>query len=185
MSRPTPQACPPKRNILIWSSGPQPPRRPRRRPLGAAIGALVRWRSELSAAAILVLTYHQLALWSDPLTAALALLGSTLAFLGTPPLRRRIREHVVGLAVRHRFQGLCKHSAMRDPEGRLPLVLRCETEGDSVFLLLWLRRGMTPELVYAHRSLIRTACAAADVVPYPHPMNGALLTLRVVHPWGL
>ncbi|MFI6481474.1 hypothetical protein ACIBH1_26325 [Nonomuraea sp. NPDC050663] len=186
MTRVTPHRVWRKRSLLLWTSTiiDEEYIPPAKGPL-AAVGKLVRWRSEIGATAVLSLTAYQITVWSDATIAALSFAGMVIASLGTPALRKRCVEYAVGLIVRHRFQGLCQQTLMRTKTGRLPLVLKTEVHDGSVYLLLGLRSGMSPELIEDYLPEIRTACLAEGVDLAPHPLKGPLVTLRVDQPWGL
>ncbi|MFB9527828.1 hypothetical protein [Nonomuraea roseola] len=200
MTRVTPRRVSRKGSFLLWSSsdhhltagGPPGEGHPRNHPhipqardLPAFLGALFRWRSEVAAFGLTAMATAQVAVWTNAVTAGMALVGVALACAGTPQARREIVGYAVSVIVRHRFQGLARRTSMRTTRGRLPLVLRMSVEGASVLLLLGLRSGLSLELLEDYAAEIRTACLAQAVVFYQHPANGGLVTMEVVQPWGL
>ncbi len=105
--------------------------------------------------------------------------GVVLACIGTPVIRQGIGDRVRALVIRHRFQGLCLDTAMRTRKGRLPLVLTTTVVPGGALLLLWLRRGLTAELVADYLPEIRSACFAEHVTMTPHHLGPHLIMLEI------
>ncbi|WP_157246440.1 hypothetical protein [Nonomuraea typhae] len=101
------------------------------------------------------------------------------AGLAVPPIRRRIAGYGRALLVRHRFQGLCRRTTLRTPDGRLPLVIHSARNGGDVAMLVWCRSGMSPALFDGYREEIKVACFAKDVSISVHWRWSHLVLLEV------
>ncbi|MFC6083498.1 hypothetical protein [Sphaerisporangium aureirubrum] len=110
-------------------------------------------------------------------TVVAAIGGVGLACVGTPALRRWIVGRGRALVVRHRFQGVCLDTAMRTRKGRLPLVLATTVSDEGVVLVVWLRRGLSPELVGDYLPEIATACFARRATISPHHFGAQVIML--------
>ncbi|NUR93042.1 MAG: hypothetical protein HOY71_53980 [Nonomuraea sp.] len=151
------------------------PKIPPSRGPAALVGAVWRWRIEWGAVAGFPMAAMPLADWAGAPVTALLTGAAVLAGMFAPPVRKGFGR----LLVRHRFQGLCLRTSLRTPAGRLPLVIQTSSTDHGVAMLVWLRSGMSAQLVEDYIPEIRVACFATDVQVYTHPKWPQLLTVEV------
>ncbi|GAA3443630.1 hypothetical protein [Planomonospora venezuelensis] len=153
-----------------------PPIPPARGPL-VWVGRIIRWRIEIIATAG---GLSLLSLLPDRPAWIPVYLLPLVAAIGCPQARRAAGGQFRGLAVRHRFQGLCLKSPLRTPRGWLPLVLGTVPHRDGrTEMYLWCRTGMSLELFVDHIPEIRVACFAPVVTVRPHDRWGHVLVVEL------
>jgi hypothetical protein len=139
-----------------------------------------RWRYEITAASMSVITGAALIARSGPWWTLTITAGTIIAIAATPPARRWVAARVRVVVVQHRVRVGCKHAWIHSRDGKLPAILWTSARSYGERVILWCPPGVTGDDLIDASQLLAVACWATEVVVEPDPTRAYRVVLHVV-----